>query len=51
MLTFGPDLRTVRANLLVVDWARGHGWEALCGFLDLSIPEVPFPHLNRRPSG
>lgn len=38
-------------DLLVVDWARGDGWEALCAFLDLPIPEVPFPHLNRRPSG
>lgn len=34
-------------DLLVVDWARGNGWQELCDFLDLPIPDVPFPHANR----
>lgn len=38
------------ADLLVVDWARGDGWPALCQFLESPTPAVPFPHLNRRPS-
>jgi len=37
-------------DLLVVDWARGDGWQVLCQFLDSPTPEMPFPHLNRRPS-
>lgn len=38
------------ADLLVVDWARGDGWPALCQFLEAPVPDSPFPHLNRRPS-
>ena len=33
--------------LLVVDWARGHGWRELCGFLNTDTPSEPFPHANR----
>lgn len=38
------------SDLLVVDWERGDGWAQLCGFLDVAVPEEPFPHLNRRGS-
>ena len=34
-------------DLLVVDWARGDGWEQLCGFLGHEVPDLPFPHANR----
>lgn len=27
-------------------WAVNDGWEPLCDFLDLPIPDTPFPHLN-----
>lgn len=36
------------SKLLVVDWEKGDGWEQICGFLGLSIPDTPFPHLNQR---
>jgi len=25
-----------------------HGWERLCGFLGLPVPDAPLPHMNRR---
>jgi Sulfotransferase domain len=33
-------------DLLVIDITRGDGWEALCPFLGLDIPEEEFPHSN-----
>jgi len=34
-------------KLLEVCWAEGHGWEELCGFLSLAVPDVEFPHANK----
>lgn len=36
-----------RDDLLEVCWERGDGWAELCGFLDLPVPDRPFPHVNR----
>jgi hypothetical protein len=36
---------TVPAERLLV-WSPGDGWEPLCEFLDVPVPEMPFPHLN-----
>lgn len=36
------------ADLLEVCWETGSGWRELCGFLGRDIPDVPFPHANRR---
>ena len=33
--------------LLELDICAGDGWEKLCKFLNLSIPTVPFPYLNK----
>jgi hypothetical protein len=33
-------------DLLVLDICGGEGWEALCPFLGLEIPDLPFPHAN-----
>lgn len=33
-------------DLLVVDITAGGGWTPLCRFLDVEIPDVPFPHRN-----
>lgn len=33
-------------RLLVYDVARG--WEPLCAFLGMPVPDAPFPHTNRR---
>ncbi len=37
--------QTVPAERLLV-WSVSDGWENLCEFLDVPIPEQPFPHLN-----
>ena len=37
-----------RDNLLVMDVEKGDGWETLCDFLGVDIPETPFPWKNRR---
>lgn len=38
-------------DLLVVDWASGDGWAALCSFLQRPVPDTPFPHANRASYG
>jgi hypothetical protein len=38
-------------RLLEICWEDGHGWERLCGFLGLPVPDAPLPHMNRRRSG
>lgn len=35
-------------DLLEMNITEGDGWEKLCPFLEIPVPEVPFPHLNRR---
>lgn len=40
--------KTQPERLLVVDWEAGDSWAKLCDFLDMPIPDVPFPHLNQR---
>lgn len=37
-----------RNNLLVMNFATGDGWEKLCSFLGQPMPDVPFPHSNRK---
>jgi len=37
--------RTVPAERLLV-WSASDGWEPLCEFLEVPIPDQPFPHLN-----
>ena len=33
-------------DLLIVDFTKGDGWEKLCSFLLVDIPDTPFPHAN-----
>lgn len=35
-------------RLLVMNVTAGDGWEPLCGFLGLPVPQQPFPHGNER---
>jgi hypothetical protein len=35
-------------KLLVMDIEKGDGWDKLCGFLSLPVPEREFPHANRQ---
>ena len=34
-------------RLLVMNMPAGDGWEKLCGFLGLPVPDLPFPHKHR----
>jgi hypothetical protein len=34
-------------DLLVMRLTEGDGWDKLCPFLGVPIPETPFPHENR----
>jgi hypothetical protein len=34
-------------RLLEVCWEEGDGWNELCPFLGLAVPEQPFPHSNK----
>jgi hypothetical protein len=36
---------TVPADRLLV-WSVSDGWEPLCEFLEVPVPDTPFPHLN-----
>jgi hypothetical protein len=35
-------------DLLEMNILTGDGWEKLCPFLGLPVPDVPFPHRNQR---
>jgi len=35
-------------RFLVMDVAKGDGWDELCAFLECPRPGVPFPHANRQ---
>ena len=35
-------------DLLVLDIAKGEGWEPLCKFLECPVPAAPFPHANNK---
>lgn len=39
--------KSKKHKLLVVCWENGNGWEDLSSFLELPIPDVPFPHENK----
>ncbi|MGH8614822.1 MAG: sulfotransferase family protein [Gammaproteobacteria bacterium] len=37
-----------RPDFLAIDISQGNPWQKLCEFLQLPVPQVAFPHLNRR---
>lgn len=37
-----------RPDFLTIDISQGNPWQQLCKFLQLPVPDVDFPHLNRR---
>jgi hypothetical protein len=39
--------RNVPPERLLV-WSASEGWEPLCEFLELPVPDTPFPHINDR---
>ena len=36
-----------RKDFLIMDIFSGDGWQKLCNFLNVKIPNVEFPHLNK----
>lgn len=38
-------------ELLLMNFEEGDGWEKLCPFLGLEVPQAPFPHENRGTHG
>lgn len=34
-------------RLLTMDIPGGDGWDPLCSFLDVEVPDRPFPHINK----
>ena len=40
--------KTRSEHLLVVNLEAGDSWKKLCHFLKTPVPDIPFPHLNRR---
>ncbi len=39
--------RNAEDQLLEICWETGDGWEKLCSFLGLPVPDAPLPHANR----
>lgn len=35
------------SDLLVLELAKGDGWDELCPFLGKPVPDIPFPHANK----
>jgi len=35
-------------DLLIIDFTKNADWKELCKFLDVPIPDVPFPHANNK---
>ena len=46
VLEFAEQNEKFKQRLLV--WHPGDGWEPICAALNLPVPDVPFPHKNRR---
>lgn len=34
-------------SFLEINWERGDGWKELCRFLNVPIPNIPLPHINK----
>ena len=34
-------------DFLEISWENGDGWEKICSFLNVPIPEIAFPHANK----
>ena len=39
--------RNKPGKLLVLCWETGSGWEEICSFLGVPVPNIPFPHANK----
>lgn len=46
VLDFAQQIPEFRKRLLV--WQAADGWDPICNALNLPVPDIPFPHSNRR---
>ena len=44
MERYNDDVKRSTDRLLV--WSAAEGWEPLCEFLEVPVPDTPFPHVN-----
>jgi hypothetical protein len=44
MERYNDDVKRSTDRLLV--WSAAEGWEPLCAFLEVPVPDTPFPHVN-----
>ena len=50
-LSYNNEVREyfgTRDDFLELNVCGSEGWKKLCPFLDVPIPDVPFPHRNRQ---
>lgn len=40
-------IRGLVPNEKLLEWNVEDGWEPLCKFLDKTVPDEPFPHVNK----
>ena len=46
MERYNEEVKLSTDRLLV--WSPTDGWEPLCEFLEVPVPDAPFPHVNDR---
>jgi hypothetical protein len=46
MERFNEEVQETVAPERLLVWSVNEGWEPLCEFLEVSVPDTPFPHLN-----
>ena len=45
--THNAEIRAAFTPDLMLIFGASDGWQPLCRFLDVAVPDIPFPHVNR----
>ena len=45
---YNASVRKIAPKNRLVDWRATDGWLPLCEALNLPVPDMPFPHINKR---
>lgn len=43
---YHQDVKRTASSDRLLTWSVTDGWEPMCQFLEVPVPEMPFPHLN-----
>jgi hypothetical protein len=46
LLAHNEEVRRTIAPARLLDWEAAQGWEPLCAFLGVPVPDTPFPRIN-----